>query len=72
MSVSLPILKVNVLNSKLVSDPCKQFRFCYKLDPKHMVFRWGHSRSRASPFYIKIKTRDFHMKTSNVSEIYWF
>ena len=29
----------------------------------------GHSRSRASPFYINIKTRDFHMKTPNVSEI---
>ena len=28
-----------------------------------MVFRWGHSRSRASPFYLKIKTRGFHMKT---------
>ena len=28
------------------------------------VFRWGHSRSRASPFYLKLKR--------NVSEIYWF
>ena len=28
-----------------------------------MVFRWGHSRSRASPFYLKIKTRGIHMKT---------
>ena len=37
-----------------------------------MVFRWGHSRSRASPFYLKIKTRGFHMKISNMSEIYWF
>ena len=37
-----------------------------------MVFRWGHSRSRASPFYFKIKTRGFHMITSNVSEIYCF
>ena len=34
-----------------------------------MVFRWGHSRSRASPFYLKIKTRGFHMKTPNVSEL---
>ena len=24
---------------------------------------WGHSRSRASRFYFKIKTRGFHMKT---------
>ena len=24
-----------------------------------MVFRWGHSRSRASPFYLKIKTQEF-------------
>ena len=37
-----------------------------------MVFRWGHARSRASRFYLKIKTRGFQMKTSNVSEIYWF
>ena len=37
-----------------------------------MVFLWDHSWSRASPFYFKIKTRGFHMKTSNVSEIYWF
>ena len=37
-----------------------------------MVFQWGHSRSRASTFYLKIKTRGFHMKTSNVSEFYWF
>ena len=37
-----------------------------------MVFRWGHSRSRVSSFLIKIKTRCFHRKTSNVSEIYWF
>ena len=35
-----------------------------------MVFRWGHSRSRASLLYLKIRTRGFHMKTSNVSEIY--
>ena len=28
-----------------------------------MVFRWGHSRSRALPFYLKIKTWGFHMKT---------
>ena len=34
-----------------------------------MVFRWGHSRSRASPFHLKIKTRGFHIKTPNVSEI---
>ena len=27
-----------------------------------MVFRWGHERSRASPFYLKIKTRGFHIK----------
>ena len=32
-----------------------------------MVLRWGHLRSRASPFYLKIKTRG----TSDVSEIYW-
>ena len=25
-----------------------------------MVFRWGHSQSRASPFYVKIKTRGLH------------
>ena len=37
-----------------------------------MVFQWGHSRSRASPFYIKIKTRGFHTKTSNAAEINWF
>ena len=37
-----------------------------------MVFRWGHSQSRASPFYLKIKMQGFHIKTSNVSEIYWF
>ena len=30
------------------------------------------SRSQASPFYLEIKTRGFHMKTSNVPEIYWF
>ena len=23
-----------VLNSKLVSEPCKQFCFCFKIDPK--------------------------------------
>ena len=33
-----------------------------------MVIRWGHSRSRASHFYLKIKTRGFHMKTPNVYE----
>ena len=25
----------HVLNSELVSEPCKQFCFCYKLDTKH-------------------------------------
>ena len=35
----------------------------------NMVFRWGHSRSQASPFYLKIKTSGFHMKTSNVSNV---
>ena len=25
----------HVLNSKLVFQPCLQFCFCYKLDPKH-------------------------------------
>ena len=25
----------HVLNSELVSEPCKQFRFCSKIDPKH-------------------------------------
>ena len=25
----------HVLNSKLVSEPCKQFCFCCKIDPKH-------------------------------------
>ena len=29
----------------------------YPCLPFSMVFRWGHSRSRASPFYLKIKTR---------------
>ena len=27
-----------------------------------MVFRWGHSRSRASPFYLKIKREVFTLK----------
>ena len=31
-------------------------------DAIRMVFRWGHSRSRASPFYFKIKTRGFTWK----------
>ena len=26
---------VHVLNSKVVSEPCKKFCFWYKLDPKH-------------------------------------
>ena len=25
----------HVLNSKLISEPCKQFCFCCKIDPKH-------------------------------------
>ena len=44
--------------------------FLYTGNQQHqtMVFCWGHSRSRASPFYIE----SFLMKTTNVTEIYWF
>ena len=36
-NVSKPtyIASGHVLNSKLVSEPCKQFCFCCKIDPKH-------------------------------------
>ena len=37
MLVNLPTGSAHVLNSKLlVSEPCKQFCFCCKIDPKHV------------------------------------
>ena len=53
----------HVLNSELVSEPCKQFCFCYKLDPKHDQNFIEHN-FRNCKLYIKAHTRIEHTSTN--------
>ena len=46
----------HVLNSKVVSGPCEQFCFCYKLDPKHDRNFIKHNLK----LYIRVQTRNAH------------
>ena len=60
-NVSKPIYfgGVHVLNSKLVSEPCKKFCFCYKLNPKHDQ-NFIEQNFKHCYLYIRIHTRIVH------------